>query len=143
MNRRETAEIVKLLTAFFRNTNGATAVTMIDAWFTVLKDYDFKTTKAAVIRYAKSDQRDYPTMPGVGQIVGAIEAIKAEKEKPISEAVNALIYGLAFDSLSDEAKAIISRKRFEMYAKHEPEMIIARRDEIRAAFRREAEEAER
>lgn len=143
MTRKETAEIVKLLMAYFRNNSSATAATMIDAWYLVLKEYEFKMVRAAVIDFAKSDRRDYPTMPGVGQIVAKIDEARAAKNKPITMAINSLVYGVEYDALPEDVRKVVGRERYERYARNEPENIIARQTEIRAAMMKEAEEAEK
>ena len=135
MNKKETAEIVKLMNAYFRQTGTATVATMIDAWHEAFKDEDFKVIKRAVVEFAKTDRRDYPTWPGVGQIMAAAETVKGAERKPVTIVFNSALDGKPYRELPEEIQARITPERYGQYLKIEPERLVAYgkqyRDEIK------------
>ena len=134
MNKKETAEIVKLMNAYFRQTGTATVATMIDAWHEALKDQEYKTIKKAVVEFAKSDRRDYPTWPGVGQIMAAAETVKDKETKPARVVFSAAVDGKPYKELPEEIRDRITPEQYNRYLNIEPERLIAYgkqyRDEI-------------
>ena len=131
MTRREVGEIIKLLLAYFRNNNEAGAGTMVDAWYAILKDYDYKTVRQAVIEFAKADRRDYPTMPGVGVIMAQIESIKEQKRKPVNVAFNLAVQGSPYDGLPRDIKDLLSEETYYRFRRQNPEDLLERQKEIR------------
>ena len=141
MNKKETAEIVKLMNAYFRQTGTATVATMIDAWHEALKDEEYKTIKRAVVEFAKTDRREYPTWPGVGQIMAAAETVKDTDRKPVAIVFNSAVDGKPYRELPEEIQARITPERYGKYLKTDPERLIAYgkqyREEIKKAMEAE------
>lgn len=134
MTKRETGEIIKLLLAYFRNNNDAGAGTMVDAWHAILKDYDYKTVRQAVIEFAKHDKRDYPTMPGVGVIMAQVDAIREKKRKPVNIAFNYAVNGTDYAGLPSEVKELLSEETYYKYRRQEPEDLLIHAKEVRDAL---------
>lgn len=134
MTKRETGEIIKLLLAYFRNNNDARAGTMVDAWHAILKDYDYKTVRQAVIEFAKHDKRDYPTMPGVGAIIEQAEAIKAKKRRPVNIAFNYALDGTDYAGLPSEVQELLSEETYYKYRRQDTEDLLLHAKEVRDAL---------
>ena len=134
MTKRETGEIIKLLLAYFRNNNDAGAGTMVDAWHAILKDYDYKTVRQAVIEFAKHDKRDYPTMPGVGAIIEQAEAIKAKKRRPVNIAFNYALDGRDYAGLPSEVQELLSEETYYKYRRQDTEDLLLHAKEVRDAL---------
>lgn len=134
MTKRETGEIIKLLLAYFRNNNDAGAGTMVDAWHAILKDYDYKTVRQAVIEFAKHDRRDYPTMPGVGAIIEQAEAIKAKKRRPVNIAFNYAVNGTDYAGLPSEVQELLSEETYYKYRRQDTEDLLLHAKEVRDAL---------
>ena len=134
MTKRETGEIIKLLLAYFRNNNDAGAGTMVDAWHAILKDYDYKTVRQAVIEFAKHDKRDYPTMPGVGAIIEQAEAIKAKKRRPVNIAFNYALDGTDYAGLPSEVQELLSEETYYKYRRQDTEDLLLHAKEVRDAL---------
>lgn len=134
MTKRETGEIIKLLLAYFRNNNDAGAGTMVDAWHAILKDYDYKTVRQAVIEFAKQDKRDYPTMPGVGAIIEQAEAIKAKKRRPVNIAFNYALDGTDYAGLPSEVQELLSEETYYKYRRQDTEDLLLHAKEVRDAL---------
>ena len=134
MTKRETGEIIKLLLAYFRNNNDAGAGTMVDAWHAILKDYDYKTVRQAVIEFAKHDKRDYPTMPGVGAIIEQAEAIKAKKRRPVNIAFNYALDGTDYAGRPSEVQELLSEETYYKYRRQDTEDLLLHAKEVRDAL---------
>lgn len=135
MNKKETAKIVKLMNAYFRNTGTATVATLIDAWHEALKDEDFHRTQKAVVRFAKNDRRDYPTWPAVGQIIAAIAEEKKAEDRPINLAFNAIFEGRDYEELPQEVRDRLAPEKYQALQKLDPDILVQRSREVRARLK--------
>ena len=114
MTYDETVQIMILLGGYY----GAGKVDpkmMAQAWYLVLKDYDYRIAQVAVINFAKHDARDYASFPTVGKIVQAIEAESKARSKPIREIKMAISYGRQYDQLPDDCKRLISKADYDSW----------------------------
>ena len=135
MTKKETGQIVKLLTTFFRKTNDAGAGSMVDSWHEVFKDYEYADVRAAVVGFAKSDTREYPTMPGVGVIIQEIERQKRKRQSPAVYLFNRIIEGRPYGELPEDLRARITPERYEAYVRQDPEKLLASPGKVRAELR--------
>lgn len=135
MNKKETAEIVKLMNAYFRNTGSATVATLIDAWHEALKDEDFHRTRKAVVRFAKNDRRDYPTWPAVGQIIAAIAEEKKAEDRPANLAYNAIFEGRDYEELPQEVRDRLAPEIYMAIQRLDPDTQVQRSREILARLK--------
>ena len=135
MTKKETAEIVKLMNAYFRRTGSATVGTMIDAWHEALKDQDFARTRRAVVQFAKNDRRDYPTWPAVGQIIAAIEDEKKTENRPVMMAYSGLCKGSDYESLPREVRDRLTPEKYAEFMRLDAEAVVARGKEVRAKLK--------
>ena len=114
MTKDETIKIMAMLGAFYGG--GKTDPQMqAQAWYLVLKDYDYRIAQVAVINFAKRDTRDYASFPTVGKIVQAIEAESKARSKPIREIKMAISYGRQYDQLPDDCKRLISKADYDSW----------------------------
>lgn len=135
MTKKETAEIIKLLNAYFPNKGTATVATMIDAWHEALKDEDFKRTRKAVVEFAKNDRREYPTWPGVGQIIGKIEDVKKAENRHVIEAYNGIYNHVPYNELGQEVRDRLTPEKYAEFSRIDPETVGLYGKEIRAKLK--------
>lgn len=110
MNKNETVKILAMISAYY-GQGKADPQQMVNAWYVILKDYDYGVAEKAVIEFAKTDSRDYATFPSVGQIVRAIE-----KQKNYANLIyNTLWAGGDYDSLPVGAQNLLSKAVFDEY----------------------------
>ena len=114
MNKKETIQIMALLSAFYGAGKSDPNI-MAEGWYLILEPYDFEIAKRAVLNYAKNDTREYGTFPTVGNIVKCIEEEMRKSEAPIKEIVRSISYGKDYSQLSESAKNNISEDRYNSW----------------------------
>lgn len=114
MNKKETIQIMALLSAFYGAGKSDPNI-MAEGWYLILEPYDFEVAKRAVLNYAKNDTREYGTFPTVGNIVKCIEEEMRKSEAPIKEIVRSISYGKDYSQLSESAKNNISEDRYNSW----------------------------
>ena len=111
MTKKETLKIMAMLGAFYGG--GKTdPEAQVNAWYAILKNYDFVIAEQAVLNFAENDVRDYATFPAVGKIVQAIRDEECKREAPIKEIIRAVSYGWAYYQLTDRAKYLVSEEKY-------------------------------
>lgn len=114
MNKKETIQIMALLSAFYGAGKSDPNI-MAEGWYLILEPYDFEVAKRAVLNFAKNDTREYGTYPTVGNIVKCIEEEMRKSEAPIKEIVRSISYGKDYSQLSESAKNNISEDRYNSW----------------------------
>lgn len=111
MTKEECVKILAMLGAFYGG--GKTdPQAQVNAWYTILQKYPYKTAERAVINFAENDVRDYATFPAVGKIVQAIKSEITKNNAPIKEIIRSISYGYEYDYLSADAKGIIGEPMY-------------------------------
>ena len=112
MTKQETLSIMATLCALYGQGKGDPAV-MAEAWHEMLKEFSFEDVKAGVYNFARNDTRDYATFPGCGKIIAEVRAAQDRKIKGVTLAYEGIARNSTYDSLSEAAKAMITRERYE------------------------------
>lgn len=107
MTKKETAQILAILKEYYpRDFTSTDLQTKVEAWYLVLKDYEYVVAQNAVIAFVTSDLQGF--MPSVGQIIDKIKQISSpEKELTEAEAwakVYKAICNSAYNSKEEFAK---------------------------------------
>jgi hypothetical protein len=85
MNKKETAQIIATLKEYYpKDFTSTDLVTKVEAWYLVLKDYDYYVIQNAVISFVAKDTKGFP--PVVGQLIDQATSISKEQEKTELEA---------------------------------------------------------
>lgn len=111
MTKEETVKIMAMLGAFYSGGKNDPKV-QANAWYLILAKYDYKIASKAVLHFAENDTRDYATFPAVGKIVAEIKAEEARTKAPINETIRAISYGRSYQTLSANAKALITESSY-------------------------------
>lgn len=113
MNKKETAQIIATLKEYYPKDFASTdLVTKVEAWYLVLKDYDYYTIQNAVISFVAKDTKGFP--PVVGQLIEQANNIIKEQEKTELEAwemVYKAICNSAYNSVEEFNKLPIEIQR--------------------------------
>lgn len=131
MNKREAASILEKLRAYYPIRNDLTASQMLDAWYDILEPYEFDTVREAVVTFARTDKRDYPTFPSPALILNGIKTVEQSTRKIINGIMVKLVYEKEYAALTPEQARMITEDLYdELLAEYGPEDRINRRDEI-------------
>ena len=125
MTKKETVQILALLSAFYGNGK-ANANVMADAWYQILKDFEYDDAHKAVMNFARNDCREYAAFPPPGRIV---ELIKHEANK-YNRLFNSIHKGIPYDDLDQELKVLCQPDMYKRGQDMEPEELLAKRDEF-------------
>lgn len=112
MTRTETTEIMSMLVCYYRLPAGVEAGVMASAWHEILKPYAFVDVRDAIVEFARSDKRDYPTFPSPAQIVGGIKTAEQRSRSALNRIRNAMVYGKAWGALAPELRTMISEEDY-------------------------------
>ena len=112
MTKEETIKIMAMLGAFYSGGKNDPH-TQANAWHLILGKYDYDIAEKAVLRFAENDTRDYATFPTVGKRVEAIRKETFAMDKPIKEVIASISYGRPYDYLTEEAKKLIGKDRYD------------------------------
>lgn len=126
MNKHEVIKILSLLTAYYGKSK-AEADIMVNAWYILLKDYDYAIAEQAVIEYAKNDHREYSQFPQIGAVIQSIK----DEQKSITAIRNFAYYGKEYDELPERSKKWINKERFERLKKCPDEYLLENMEQIR------------
>lgn len=107
MSKNETLKLLAILSAFYGRPK-AEAEDMANAWYVVLREYDYTVAEQACIEYAKNDNREYSQFPSVGSIVASIK----EEYGCLNLIRNYALWNHEYRELEDRAKKWISEERF-------------------------------
>ena len=121
MSKQETIMIMAMLGAFYAGGKNDPK-TQADAWYMILRKYDFETAKVAVLKFAENDVRDYATFPAVGKIVEAIRAEEKARMKPIYEIKMSISHGKKYDDIDIYCKSLISRDMYNEWLSMDAEL---------------------
>lgn len=91
MNRTETLKIMAMLSAFY-GEGKSDPEEMANAWYLILKDYDYDLTEKAVLEFARNDQRDYANFPPPGKLISEIEKQLGKYNLIVNSAFNKTPY---------------------------------------------------
>ena len=133
MTKEETIKLMATINAFYaggKNDPRAQA----NAWYLVLKDYNYDIAFEAVIEFARNDRREYATYPAVGSIVAEIEKLTARKMKPVKELLIEMQYGTPYERLSADAQYLISEKAYKEMLALDCDLLRKKIPEIRRAL---------
>ena len=81
MTKNETAKILAILNAYYPEV-GADPGIMVNAWYKLLKEYDYVVVEQAAMNFAAVDHRDYPKFPVPGQIKAQILLLSKQGDSP-------------------------------------------------------------
>lgn len=107
MTKKEVAQIIYILKEYYpRDLESTNLETKVEAWYLILKDYDYKLVQNAVVAFVSSDTKGF--MPSVGQLVEKIKQL-ANPEIEMTEAeawgkVYKAICNSAYNSVSEFEK---------------------------------------
>lgn len=91
MNKKETAQILAILKEYYpRDFVSTDLQTKVEAWYLILKDYDYTLTQNAVLAFVTSDTEGF--MPTVGQIIEKIKSLSNPKGDMTEVEAWALVY---------------------------------------------------
>lgn len=136
MTIQETIKIMAMLSAYY-GQGKSDAKIMAQAWHLILKDYPYNVAEAAVIKFAKEDNRDYGTFPTPGAIVKSIEAGEAEQKNLINRTFSAMLNEVPYGEMPEEQRAICDQKLYERGLNMDEEELLARQDDFKAEMRKE------
>lgn len=91
MNKKETAQILAILREYYpRDFVSTDLQTKVEAWYLILKDYDYILTQNAVLAFVTSDTEGF--MPTLGQIIAKIKSLSNPKGDMTEVEAWALVY---------------------------------------------------
>ena len=116
MNKKETAQILAILREYYpRDFVSTDLQTKVEAWYLILKDYDYILTQNAVLAFVTSDTEGF--MPTLGQIIEKIKSLSNPKGDMTEVEAWALVYKAIcnsaynsveeFDKLPDTVKRAV------------------------------------
>ena len=126
MSKKEVIKLLAIISAYY-GTSKTDAETMVNAWYLLLKDYDYAVAEQAVLEYAKNDTREYSQFPKVGVV---IESIKKE-EQAFTVIRNHAYYGKEYSELSERGKKWITEERYNRLRKCPEEYLLNNLTEIK------------
>lgn len=112
MTKEECVKVMAMLNAFYAGGKNDPKM-QATAWYLVLGKYDYRIASQAVLNYAEHDTREYASFPAVGCIVSEIKKLERQIEAPVRETISAVCYGREYEQLSNNAKLLVSRSRYE------------------------------
>ena len=127
MVKEETIKILAMLSAFYGQGKSDPEM-MANAWHLVLSKYDYRIACKAILTFAENDKREYATFPAVGCIVDAIRNEEIQQNAPIRQIIRGVSYGRQYNTLSDNAKQIISEERYNGWLKMNAEEFAGKAD---------------
>lgn len=131
MTKEETTKLLSLLTAYYGRQN-TDAETTVNAWWLLLRDYNYKIAEQAVLEYVKADKREYSQFPKVGVIIKSIE----DEEKAFIVIRNYALYGREYEGLPERSKKWISKERYARLKKCPEEYLLENIEQIKATLSR-------
>lgn len=129
MSKKEVIKLLAIISAYY-GTSKTDAETMVNAWYLLLKDYNYAIAEQAVLEYAKKDTREYSQFPKIGVI---IENIK-EEESTFTAIRNSAYYGKEYSELSERGKKWITEERYNKLKKCPEEYLLNNLPEIKRAL---------
>lgn len=126
MSKKEVIKLLAIISAYY-GTSKTDAETMVNAWYLLLKDYDYSIAEQAVLEYAKSDTREYSQFPKIGVV---IESIKKE-EQAFTVIRNHAYYDKEYSELSERGKKWITEERYNRLRKCPEEYLLNNLAEIK------------
>lgn len=134
MKKEETITLIELLSGFYKiDTSRVKNITL--AWSEAFKDYEYDDVAAAITSFAVKDVRDYPTMPGVGQIMAELEDIRRHKDKNVNRVYNAVLDGETYDQLPDVIREHVTLEQFMAMGEMDSDAFLANRKQLKDIIR--------
>ena len=121
MTKQETIQIMAMLGAFYSGGKNDPRI-QAEAWYLILKKYDFETAKVAVLKFAENDTRDYATFPAVGKIVEAIRIEEKARMKPIYEIKMSISHGRRYEDIDTYCKSLITKDMYNEWLSMDAEL---------------------
>ena len=108
MTKKEVIKLLAIISAYYGKSK-TDAEEIVNAWYLLLKDYNYIIAEQAVLEYVKKDTREYSQFPKIGAIIQSIE----EEEKMFTVVRNCAYYGREYSQLSERSKKWITEERYE------------------------------
>ena len=124
MTQQDTLRILAMLHSFYGRPK-ADPTDVAQAWYLILKDYDYEMTKNAVLKFAENDTRDYASFPAPGVIIKLIRAEENKRLKSVMEITSSIGRGKPYEQLSDMAKQICSSDMYHEWLRTDPVKFIS------------------
>lgn len=112
MTKEETIKVLQMLNAFYAGGKGNPKEQVI-AWHLIMGKYAFEDAMTAVLHFAENDTRQYATFPAVGLIVDEIRKAEKARKALVDAVMKGISYGTAYEDIKEEAKALISKERYD------------------------------
>jgi hypothetical protein len=141
LKKAETANLIELLNGYYK-IDSARIKAISVAWFEAFKDYEYDDVAAAITSFAVKDVRDYPTMPGVGQIMAELEDIRKHKDKNVNRVYNAVLDGKTYDQLPDVIREHVTLEQFMAMGAIDSDVFLANRKQLKDMIRNMMEDVD-
>ena len=136
MTKQETIQIMAMLGAFYSGGKNDPRI-QAEAWYLILKKYDFETAKVAVLKFAENDTRDYATFPAVGKIVEAIRIEEKARMKPIYEIKMSISHGRRYEDIDTYCKSLITKDMYNEWLSMDAELFEQKSSKLIEALKNE------
>lgn len=134
MKKMEAPKLILLLNGFYK-IEPARVELITNAWYEAFKDYEYDDVAAAITSFAVKDVREYPTMPGVGQIMAELEDIRRHKDKNVNRVYNAVLDGETYDQLPDVIREHVTLEQFMAMGAIDSDVFLANRKQLKDMIR--------
>lgn len=112
MNLKQTGKVVDMLKSWYQLRNDTDDRTLISNWHLILEPYEYETVMEAVLHFARTDKRDYPSFPTPAQIINGIQTIEQTNKIKMAKIAKHLIDGKAWDIMTPELQKIITEEDY-------------------------------
>lgn len=112
MNLKQTGKVVDMLKSWYQLRNDTDDRTLIGNWHLILEPYEYETVMEAVLHFARTDKRDYPSFPTPAQIINGIQTIEQQNRISMAKIAKSLIDGKAWDTMKPELQEIITEEDY-------------------------------
>lgn len=134
MKKAETANLIELLNGYYK-IDSARIKAISVAWYEAFKSYEYDDVAAAITSFAVKDVREYPTMPGVGQIMQELEDIRKHKDKNVNRVYNAVLSGESYEQLPDIIKEHVTLEQFMAMGEMDSDAFLANQRQLKGMIR--------
>lgn len=112
MNLKQTGKVVDMLKSWYQLRNDTDDRTLIGNWHLILEPYEYETVMEAVLHFARTDKRDYPSFPTPAQIINGIQTIEQQNRISMAKIAKHLIDGKTWDTMTPELQEIITEEDY-------------------------------
>lgn len=134
MKKMEAPKLILLLNGFYK-IEPARVELITNAWYEAFKSYEYDDVAAAITSFAVKDVREYPTMPGVGQIMQELEDIRKHKDKNVNRVYNAVLSGESYEQLPDIIKEHVTLEQFMSMGEMDSDAFLANQRQLKGMIR--------